>query len=109
MAKNMKNDADVVKNLSNKGNAKGFNKGKEPETYGQADGRTTGGRPYSDPTDYGNEVGGTSNPNNDKGKTYEKRMITPREPVLNAVPMPNKKGKKVSYGVLDYIGDEKGK
>jgi hypothetical protein len=106
MAKgSMKNDADVENNLSNKGNSKHFRKGQEPETYGQGDGRTTGGRPSRDPTNHENEVGGYSNPNKNKGKVYEKRMITPRDPVLNAVPMPNKKGKKVNYGVLEVKHD----
>ena len=102
----MKNDIDVVKNLSNRGNAKGFNKGKEPDTYGQGDGRKTGGRGDSSPTDYGNIVGAIPNHNTDKGKTYEKRMVTPREPVLNAVSMPNKnKGNTKNYGVLKSIGN----
>lgn len=105
----MKSDADIVKNLDNKGNAKGFNKGKEPETYGQADGRETGGRHDSDPTDYGNIVGGIPNPNEDKNKIYDKKLRTPREPVLNAVPMPNrKKGNVKNYKTTDYIGDGEG-
>lgn len=85
------------KNLDNKGNSKNFNKGKEPDEFAPEN------------ASYTNQIGGTSNPNGDKDKVYEKRMITPRDPVLNAVPMPNKKGKTVNYGVLSYTGDTMGK
>lgn len=92
------------KNLDNKSNSRGFNKGKEPETFGPGDGRETGGRGST----YTNTVGATPDPNTDKGKTYEKRMVTPREPVLNAVPMPNKKSNRFTPGVLSYQGDGEG-
>ncbi len=99
----MKSNADVEKNLSNKGNSKNFRKGTEPETYGEgAEAKNYGG----DEVDYGNIVGATPDPNTDKGKVYEKRMVTPREPVLNAVPMPNhSKANKKDYGVLKVKDD----
>lgn len=96
------------KNLSNKGNSKGFNKGKEPDIFGPGDGRETGGR--STAATYQNEVGAVPDANGDKNKIYEKRMITPREPVLNAVSWPNNtKMNKKDYSVLKYHGDEMGK
>lgn len=100
----MKNNADIEKNLSNKGNSKNFRKGQEPETYGEdGDLSSYGG---GDEIDYGNIVGGTPDPNTDKGKTYEKRMVTPREPVLNAVPMPNhSKANKKDYSALKVKDD----
>lgn len=85
---------DIDKNLDRKGNSKGFHKGSEPTEYGPDS--VAGGNPA-----YKNSVAAVPDPNTDKGKTYDKRMITPRDPVLNAVPMPNKKGKEVNYGVLD--------
>lgn len=103
MAKRMKTDID--KNLDNKGNSKGFNKGSEPVTHGPGDTDF-----YDVHDEYDNEVGGQSNPNGDKNKVYDKRMRTPREPVLNAVPMPNtNKGKRVNRSVLSYTGDGEAK
>lgn len=101
MAKNMKSNADVEKNLNNKGNSRNFRKGQEPETYGEDD------HPDDAPVDIGNEVGGVSDPNKDRGNTKDKSLLKPREPVLNAVPMPNKnKMNKKDYSVLDYTGDK---
>ncbi len=99
----MMNNADVEKNLDNKSNSKNFRKGTEPETYGEASAGKYGG----DEVDFGNEVGAVENANTDKGKAYEKRMITPKDPSLNAVSMPNRsKMNKKDYGVLKYVGDE---
>lgn len=98
MAKKMKTGSDITKNLDRHGNSKGFNKGSVPTQYGPDS--VSGGSPA-----YTNTIGGTPDANTDKGKTYEKRMITPRDPVLNAVSMPNNtKMNKKNYGVLDYQG-----
>lgn len=88
---NLKTDID--KNKSNKSNSRGFNPGKEPVTHGP------------DNSDFNNKVGAVPEPNMDKNKTYEKRMVTPKDPVLNAVSMPNNnKGSRVNKGVLSFQG-----
>ncbi len=92
-------------NCYNKSNSKGFHKGEEPTIYGPGDGVETGGR-RDGGTEYPNEVGAEPNPNGDKNKVYDKRMRTPKEPYLNAVPMPNKtKMNKRDYGAISYAGD----
>ena len=96
----------IEDNCAMKGNSKGFHKGQEPEKFGDESGSEYG----ADGLDYKNTVGGTPDPNGDKNKVYDKRMRTPREPVLNAVPMPNRtKMNKRDYSVLDYTGDEDAK
>lgn len=87
------------KNKDNKGNSKGFNSGSEPDAFGPDS--VAGGSPS-----YTNQIGGTPDTNGDKNKVYEKRMVTPRDPILNAVPMPNKKGKTVNWGVLDVMSED---
>ena len=104
MAKKMMTD--IEDNCARKGNSKGFHKGEEPTIYGPGDGVETGGR-RDGGTEYPNEVGAIPDPNGDKNKIYDKKLRTPREPVLNAVPMPNRtKMNKRDYSVLDYTGDE---
>lgn len=88
----------IEKNKGNKSNSSGFNKGSEPTQYGPD---TMGGGSPS----FTNVIGGTPDPNTDKGQVYEKRMVTPREPVLNAVSWPNKTARQVNKGVLNFTGD----
>lgn len=86
MVKKMSNNMGDGKNLQNKGNSKGFRKGTEPETFGEsAETSNYGG----DEIDIGNTVGGYPDPNKDRGNTKDRSLIRPRDPVLNAVPMPN--------------------
>lgn len=88
----------VVQNKSNKGNAKGFNKGQVPDKFGPDDIAPTGGEK--------NKIGGTSEPNMDKNKVYNEKLKTPRDPSLNAVPMPNtNKGNTKDYGMFNKISD----
>ena len=102
----MKSNADVEKNLKNESNSKNFRKGTEPDTYGEgAETKGYGGGPV----DHGNIVGATPDANEDRNRIMDKKVKTPREPVLNAVPMPNRtKMNKKDYSVLDVIGDEGG-
>lgn len=87
----------IDKNKGNKSNSRGFNAGGDTTEYGPDS--VGGGSPA-----FTNVIGGTPDPNTNKGQTYEKRMITPREPVLNAVSMPNKKAREVNRGVLSFTG-----
>ena len=92
----------IDKNKSNKSNSKGFNAGSEPSQYGPDS--MGGGSPA-----ISNIIGGTPDANHDKGQVYEKRMVTPRDPSLNAVPMANKTKREVNKGALSYSGDGMGK
>lgn len=90
--------ATIDKNLDNKGNSKGFHKGSEPDKFGPDDIEPKGGEK--------NKVGAKPEPNEDKNKIYDARLLKPRDPVLNAVPMPNKdKGNDKNYKIFDKISD----
>jgi hypothetical protein len=89
----------IVDNRSRTSNAKGFNAGSVPEKFTPDDvvSGTSGEK---------NKVGGTSEPNNSKNKVYNESLRTPKDPVLNAVPMPNKnKGNTKDYGMFNKISD----
>lgn len=85
-------------NRDMKSGAKGFHAGSEPAQYGPDS--VGGGSPS-----YTNTIGGTPDPNGDRNKVVDKKAKTPKEVSLNAVPMPNKKGKQVNYGVLSVKHD----
>lgn len=89
----------VVNNRERTGNGKGFNKGQTPEKF-------TPDSVISGTDGEKNRVGGTSEPNNDKNKVYDAKLLKPRDPALISVPMPNKdKGNTKDYGMFRKISD----
>lgn len=92
--------ATIEKNLDNKGNSSGFHAGSRPQKFGPNDMASPG-------SETKNTVGATSEPN--KGsEPVNKKVKTPREASLNAVPMPNKKGREVKDSMLKVHSNEVG-
>lgn len=108
MAKKMSNLKDVVKNAKidydkKMDNVGHFNKGSDPQEFGPDD-DVPGGSPEVE-----NEIGAYELENDSPeahGKDIDKKVKTPREPVLNAVSWPNNnKGKRVDRSVLNVKHD----
>lgn len=82
------------------GNGKGFNKGKLPEQFGPDDAPNL-------PKEQKNKIGGTPEPKKGKSEYTDAVLDYPDKSknALNAVAMPNKKGKQVNKGIFDKISD----